>query len=121
MPQPTAMAPRLVHRLCYNNQILRSKANYQFTRELSFRAIVDYNGVLPNTSLVTAERTKRIGYDLLLSYILHPGTALYLGYMDTYQNLMQDPSRPPYLKLSGFPDMNTGRQLFVKMSDQFRF
>ncbi len=44
----------------------------------------------------------------------------YLGYMDTYQNLMQDPSQPPYLRLSGFPDMNTGRQLFVKLSYQLR-
>jgi hypothetical protein len=105
----------------YNNHILRSRANYQFSRELSFRAIVDYNAVLPNSSLVTAQRTKSMGYDLLLSYILHPGTALYVGYMDTYQNLMTDPSRPPYLKLSGFPDMNTGRQLFVKLSYQFRF
>jgi hypothetical protein len=105
----------------YNNHIVRSKVNYQFTRELSFRAILDYNGVLPNASLVTLERTKRMGYDLLVSYLLHPGTAFYVGYTDIYENLMQDPSRPPYLKLSGFPDMNTGRQIFVKLSYLFRF
>jgi len=105
----------------YNNHILRSKVNYQFTRELSFRAIVDYNGVLPNASLVTLERKKRVSYDLLLTYLLHPGTALYAGYTDIYENLMFDPSRPPYLRLSGFPDMNTGRQVFVKLSYAFRF
>jgi hypothetical protein len=105
----------------YNNHIVRSKANYQFTREFSFRAIVDYNGVLPNQSLVSLDRSKRLGYDLLVSYLLNPGTALYVGYTDIYENLMQDPTRPPYLKLSGFPDMNTGRQFFVKLSYLFRF
>ena len=105
----------------YNNHILRSKANYQFTRELSIRAILDYNGVLPNTSLVSLERSKRISYDLLATYLLHPGTALYVGYTDGYENLRLDPSRPPYLQRSGAPDMNTGRQVFVKMSYLLRF
>jgi hypothetical protein len=105
----------------YNNHIARSKANYQFTRELSLRAIVDYNGVLPNESLVTLERTKRIGLDFLLTYLLHPGTAFHLGYTDIYENLTLDPSRPPYLQLTDFPGMNTGRQIFVKVSYLFRF
>ena len=105
----------------YNNHILRSKANYQLTPALSFRAIVDYNGVLPNTSLVSLQQTKRVGYDFLFTYLVHPGTALYVGYTDIYQNLLLDPSRPPYLSLSGFPDMNTGRQIFAKLSYLFRF
>ena len=82
----------------YNNHIARSKVNYQFTRELSLRAIVDYNGVLPNASLVNLDRTKRFGYDLLMTYLIHPGTALYIGYTDIYQNYLFDPSRPPYLQ-----------------------
>jgi hypothetical protein len=105
----------------YNNHILRSKVNYQFTRELSVRAIVDYNGVLPNSSLVNLDRTKRVSYDLLLTYLLHPGTALYAGYTDIYENLIFDPLRPPYLRLAGFPNLNTGRQAFVKLSYLFRF
>ena len=95
--------------------------NYQLTRELSFRAILDYNGVLPNASLVNLDRTKRLGYDLLMTWLLHPGTALYVGYTDIYQNLLFDPSRPPYLVLGQFPNMNTGRQFFVNLSYQFRF
>jgi hypothetical protein len=105
----------------YTNHIARSKVNYQFTPALSFRAILDYNGVLPNDTLVRYERTKRLGYDLLMTYLVHPGTALYLGYTDIYQNLALDPSRPPYLQLSPFPDVNTGRQFFVKVSYLFRF
>ena len=105
----------------YTNHIARSKVNYQFTPALSFRAILDYNGVLPNESFVQFDRTKRLGYDLLMTYLVHPGTALYVGYTDIYQNLALDPSRPPYLQLSQFPDMNTGRQFFVKISYLFRF
>jgi hypothetical protein len=105
----------------YNNHIARSKVNYQFTRQLSLRAIVDYNGVLPNESLVSLTHTKRVGYDILLTYLLHPGTALYAGYTNVYQNLLFDPSKPPYLQLSRFPDFNTGRQVFVKLSYAFRY
>ncbi len=112
-----ASAPTAV----YNNHIVRSKVNYQFSRELSLRAIVDYNGVLANTSLVALDRTKRLSYDLLLTYMLHPGTALYVGYTDIYENLTFNPSRPPYLQLAGFPNLNTGRMAFVKLSYLLRF
>jgi hypothetical protein len=100
----------------FNNHIVRSKANYQFTRELSLRAIVDYNSILPNSSLVFMEKTKRLGFDLLLTYMLNPGTALYLGYTDNYENMHLDPLASPSLQRSGFPDTSVGRQLFVKFS-----
>jgi hypothetical protein len=100
----------------FNNHILRTKANYQFTRELSLRAIIDYNSVLPNSSLVNLDRTKRLGYDFLLTYMLHPGTALHLGYTDIYENLRLDPMTSPYLQRSGTPDTSVGRQIFLKLS-----
>ncbi len=105
----------------FNNHIFRSKVNYQFTRELSLRAIIDYNGLLPNQSLVSADRAKSVNYDFLFTWLLHPGTALYAGYTDLYQNYLYDPSRPPYLQRYGNPTLATGRQLFVKMSYLFRF
>jgi hypothetical protein len=105
----------------FTNNILRTKANYQFTRALSFRAIVDYNAVEPNRALIDVQRTRKVGYDLLLTYLLHPGTALYVGYTDIYQNLRLDPSRPPYLQYGPYPYLNTGRQLFAKLSYLFRF
>jgi hypothetical protein len=105
----------------YTNHIARSKVNYQLTRELSFRAIFDYNGVLPNTGMVTLDPSRRIGCDLLMTYLLHPGTALYVGYTDIYENLLFDPSKPPYLQFSGSPALNTGRQIFAKLTYLFRF
>jgi hypothetical protein len=51
----------------FNNHILRSKAHYQFNRELSLRAIIDYNAILPNASYIFLEKTKRLGFDVLLT------------------------------------------------------
>jgi hypothetical protein len=105
----------------YNNHIARSKANYQFNRELSLRVIVDYESVLPNSTLVALDKEKHIGVDALFTYMLNPGTALYVGYTDLYDNWRLDPTRPPYLFRTDFPGLNTGRQFFFKLSYLFRF
>ena len=105
----------------FNNHILRSKLNYQFTRPLSLRLIVDYNAVLPNSSLVALDRTKRFTGDVLFTYMLNPGTALYVGYTDTYENAHLLPGPPVTLQRVGPPDVSTGRQFFVKLSYLLRF
>ena len=104
----------------FNNHIVRSKVNYQFTRALSLRGIVDYNGILPNESLVGLERRKHLTADLLVTYLVHPGTAFYIGYTDGYDNLQKDPIDGG-LTLGGGPTLSTGRQVFVKSSYLFRF
>jgi hypothetical protein len=104
----------------FNDHILRTKANYQFSRSLSLRAIVDYHGVLPNTSLVSLEKNKRVGADLLLTYLLHPGTALYAGYSDGYENVAWNAGTNT-LQRRDFPGTSTGRQVFVKVSYLFRY
>ena len=68
----------------FDNHIVRSRVNYQFTRELSLRAIVDYNSVAPNRAVVDLEPERRFGADILLTWLAHPGTALYIGYTDGY-------------------------------------
>ncbi len=103
----------------FDNHIARSRVNYQFNRELSFRAIVDYNGVLANPMLVDLDRTKHLTADLLMTYLVNPGTALYVGYTDGYDNVAIDPRG-----VRGFtsrPSTSTGRQFFVKTSYLFRF
>jgi len=105
----------------FNNHILRTKVNYQFTRFLGLRTILDYRGVLPNTSLVALDRSKYLGADVLLTYLLHPGTAVYAGYSDIYENVNFNPLQNPALQRTQFPDTNTGRQLFVKVSYMFRY
>jgi hypothetical protein len=105
----------------FNNHIVRSKVNYQFSRELSLRAILDYNGVIPNAALVSLDRTKRFGADVLLTYFLHPGTALYVGYSNAFENVAFDPTLSPALQRTGFPGTATGRQLFIKLSYLLRY
>ena len=104
----------------YTNHIGRSKVNYQFSREISLRFIVDYESVLPNGTLVALEKKKHLGVDALFTWMLNPGTAFYVGYTDLYDNWRLDPTRPPYLSRTEVPGLNTGRQVFFKLSYLFR-
>ena len=86
--QQPADAPESGRGTIFDNHIVRSRANYQFTRELSLRAILDYNAVLSDPSLVSSgSRTKHLAADMLLTYSFIPGTALYVGYTDGYDNV----------------------------------
>jgi hypothetical protein len=99
----------------------RTKANVQFTRPLSLRAIIDYNAVLPDSALVSLTRDKRVTADVLLTYMLNPGTALFIGYNDQYANVRVDPLLSPQLQPTGSPTTSIGRQFFVKVSYLLRF
>jgi hypothetical protein len=103
------------------NHLARSRVNYQFTRELSLRLIMDYNGVLENPALVNLTRQKRVTGDALVTYLIHPGTALYVGYTDRIENLALIPGMPPTVAPIAFPSTTTGRQFFAKVSYLFRF
>jgi hypothetical protein len=102
----------------FNNHILRSKWNYQFTREFSFRFIGQYTTVLSNPLRSSLQSTKQFNVDALLTYLVHPGTAVYLGYNSDLQNLSPtlglDPSGNIFRTRSSF--LNDGRQIFIKIS-----
>lgn len=107
----------------FNNHIIRSKWNYQVSRALSLRFIAEYNATLANGANTSIQTTKNMNYDFLVTYLVHPGTALYVGYNSNLQNL--DPSLT-ILPSGNFlrtrrPFTNDGRQLFVKFSYLFRF
>ena len=133
----------------FNNHIVRSKWNWQFTPRLSLRLILQYNSVLANTPgsqlylpmpcpqgtqvcpppepfypYTYLPTEKEFNTDFLLTYLIHPGTAVYVGYNSDLQNLnhelMQDPAGLAGLYTAkGY--MNDSRQFFVKVSYQFRF
>ncbi|HXG95147.1 MAG TPA: DUF5916 domain-containing protein [Blastocatellia bacterium] len=105
----------------FNNHLYRAKVNYQFTRELSLRAILDYDALLANQSLISAERSKRLNLDFLVTYFVNPGTALYVGYSNGFENLALTQTLPPVLQRTLSPTTVTGRQFFVKMSYLLRF
>jgi Domain of unknown function (DUF5916)/Carbohydrate family 9 binding domain-like len=112
----------------FNNHIVRSKWNWQFTPQLSLRVILQYNSVLANTPGTTfypytyLPTEKQFNADVLLTYLVHPGTAIYVGYNSDVQNLDHSLTQDPLAGLftaKGY--MNDSRQFFVKVSYQFRF
>jgi uncharacterized protein DUF5916 len=103
----------------FNNNLLRTKVSYQFTRAFSLRAIVDVNLVLANSQLVNLDQTKRVTTDILFTYLLHPGTAIYVGYNDTRENLGFDSIGG--IARGNSPALTTQRQFFIKASYLFRF
>ena len=113
---------RDTHLTAVTNHILRSKWNWQFTRELSARVILQYTGVLSNPLLSSLSPTKNFNADFLLTYLVHPGTAIYVGYNSNLQNLDRRLIPTPTGLLTTRNDfMNDSRQFFVKASYLFRF
>jgi hypothetical protein len=102
------------------NHLARSRLNYQFTRELSLRLIVDYNGVIQNPSLTSLTRQKHVTGDVLITYLIHPGTAFYVGYTDRLENLTLGPGAPASVLRTASPSSTVGRQFFVKLSYLWR-
>lgn len=116
--------------LVYESQVFRTKVNYQFTRAISARVIVEYDSTLANPLETSLLRTKQVSTEALLTWLPHPGTAVYVGYNNDLQNLDRSlcnrlsnrecdpnntvaPRAPRYL--------NDGRQIFIKASYLFRF
>jgi hypothetical protein len=118
----------------FNNYLFRTKVNYQFTKELSLRVILDYDATLANDQLLNIQTnlgsypggpfpaTKQFTTDVLMTYLLHPGTALYVGYNNGLSNLRLDESlSTPAVTFQGSPTNRTSQLFFVKLSYLFRF
>jgi hypothetical protein len=109
----------------FNNHIVRSKWNWQFTPQLSLRLILQYNSVLANTPGTTVfpytylPTQKQFNTDFLITYLVHPGTAIYVGYNSDLQNLNVMQHAGVSNTAKGY--INDSRQFFVKVSYLFRF
>ncbi|MCH7766207.1 MAG: carbohydrate binding family 9 domain-containing protein [Acidobacteria bacterium] len=106
----------------FNNHILRSKVNYQINRELSLRLILQYDANLVNSTLTSLTPTKRFTGDFLITYLVNPGTALFIGYSNALENL--DPRLIEVndeLLRTRRSLLETSKQFFVKFSYLFRF
>jgi hypothetical protein len=116
----------------FNNHLMRAKLNYQFTKELSLRLILDYNATIANANLVDLQTilggrdggpfapAKRFTTDVLLTYLLHPGTALYAGYNNGFTDLALA-NAVGGIGPRGSPTNSTNRLFFVKLSYLFRY
>ncbi len=110
------------HLTAVTNHIFRSKCNWQFTRELSARVIFQYTGVLSNPLISSLSPTRNFNTDFLVTYLVRPGTAIYVGYNSNLQNLDRRLIPTPTGLLTTQNDfINDSRQFFVKASYLFRF
>ncbi len=114
----------------FNNHIVRSKWNWQFTPQLSLRLILQYNSILANTPgntfypYTSLPTQKQFNADFLVTYLVHPGTAIYVGYNSDLQNLNHNLVGDPAGLAGLFTPkgyINDSRQFFVKVSYLFRF
>ena len=107
----------------FNDYIFRQKWNLQFTKEMSLRFITQYESTIANPLLANLPRRKNLNFDILYTYMLHPGTALYVGYNSNLQNLDRalgyDSVIGDFRRAPTF--LNDGRQVFVKLSYVFRY
>jgi len=95
--------------------------------------IGQYVTTLSNPGLTTLQHSKNFNGDVLFTYLLNPGTAIYVGYNSNLQNL--DPSLQrvcggstcaPGQSFDGLlrtrnSFINDGRQVFIKLSYLFRY
>jgi hypothetical protein len=104
----------------FRGTLARTRFSYQLSRFWSLRLILDYAGITPDSELIALDRGKRLTTDFLVSYVLRPGTTLYLGYTDRRENLRLF-GDPRVLERTDDLDLQTGEQVFVKLSYLFDF
>ena len=120
-----------VKHAAFNNNIIRSKWNYQFTRNFSLRLIGQYNGLVANPIDSSLPTVKSFNTDVLFTYLVHPATAIYVGYNTNLANVDSglcvhlpastecDPNTGGLLRTRGLAT-NDGRLFFIKVSYLFR-
>lgn len=106
----------------FNDHIIRSRWNWQFTPELSFRVILQYEALLANADLTSLETRKNFNADFLFAYQLNAWTAFYAGYNNNLQNidLITDDTGSRIVRTPG-EFINDGHQFFAKFSYLVRF
>ncbi len=106
--------------LIFRDLIGRMKATWQFDLHWSLRLILQYDDLKSDPSLVafSVPLSRKLNTDILVTWLAHPGTALYLGYNTNSSNLSQFEADVPGVTRTGL--VNDSRRAFVKFSYQFR-
>jgi hypothetical protein len=100
----------------FTDRIVRSRWNYQFTKEMSLRVILQHEDTKP-TALSRLTREENFNLDVLFRYVLNPWSALYVGFNNNESNLQLVDDEQGGTELVRTEDLaRDGRQLFVKFS-----
>lgn len=115
----------------YDNHEVVSRWNYQFTKALSLNLIGQYVSTLPHSEATDQSNSKNLFADALLTYMPHPGTAVYLGYIGNFANLDRAlctrnanglcNASDPILPTTNSSLMNDNKDLYLKISYLLRF
>ena len=117
--------------IAYDNHLVVSRWNLQLNRALSVRLIGVYQSTIPNATYTAQQNSRDLFGNALISYVPHPGTAIYFGYTSDNQNL--DPAlcsrlesgqcnpSGPFLNHSGDSLLNDSHTLYMKLSYLLRF
>jgi hypothetical protein len=100
----------------FDNHIGRLKLNWQHTRRLSTRAIVQYDSLAADPARTSLETSRNLNVDLLVTYLVNPWTAVYAGYNDNRSSFALTPADggPILAPQPGLPGESW--QLFLKCS-----
>jgi hypothetical protein len=99
----------------FDDEILRARFNFQFTKEMSLRFIAQLEDTDP-TALSSLVRRKNLNLDVLFRYVLNPYSALYVGFNNNESNL-QLVDTPQGTQVVRTEDLaRDGEQMFVKFS-----
>lgn len=101
----------------FNNQIIRSRWSYQFTKELTLRFIAQSEDLKPSdTSLTRLKRERNVNYDLLVRYVLNPWSAFSMGYNSNANNFDFIETEEGRELVDTSSLRKSGSQFFVKFS-----
>lgn len=117
--------------IAYDNHQAIARWNFQMSKALALRLIGIYASTIPNHQFTAQQNSKDFFSDILLSYVPHPGTAIYLGYTSDSQNLNPalcarletgqcDPNGV-FLNHTGDSLLNDKRGIYLKVSYLLRF
>jgi len=104
------------------DRILRTRWNWQFTRELAVRAILQYEHTTTDPALASLDTRESLNADLLITYRANPWTAIYAGLNANGRNLelLEVPGEDRRLvRIDGL--RGDAHQFFIKTSYLLRF
>lgn len=107
-------------RVAYVNNIVRVRVAEQFTPALAIRTIVQYTQLAVDERATTLPRTRGVNYDVLLTFMTSPGTAVYVGANTNLADIDPHLVTTPEGLLRSPAMHNTGWQVFAKASYLFR-
>lgn len=118
--------------VAYESHQVVTRWNVQMNKAWSVNLIGEYLATIPHAEYTSLTNSRDIFGDALLTYLPHPGTAVYLGYTTDYQNLDPslctrlsngtcDPDKPILPVSNSTSFLNDERVIYMKINYLFRF